>query len=132
MEEQQGRLKAMWRVEVSEEQLAWFSHFAGFVPPDVDPRTVPQWPGWLAHRQSLAHGDAAYIHEDSIEKVRNFRTPVLLFKSRDSSAFLVRIIDILGEEFPRAAVHDLPGGHALHVVSTEDFFRLFLPFLARG
>jgi len=131
MKERQEKLKAMWRVDISEEQLAWFSHFAGFVPPDVDPRKMPPWPGWLLHRQSLAHGDAPYLHQDAIEKVREFRKPVLLFKSRDSSDFLIRIIDILGEEFPQATVHDLPGGHALHVVSMEDFFRLFLPFLSR-
>lgn len=97
--------------------------------PHFDPKVLPPWPGWLEHRQSLAHGDAPYTHEDDFGKVRAFDKPVLLFKSGDSSAFLIRIIDILGEEFPHARVHDLSGGHALHVVAMEEFFRLFLPFL---
>jgi pimeloyl-ACP methyl ester carboxylesterase len=129
MRDRQEKLRAMWHVDASEEQLAWFSHFAGFVPPDIDPRKMPQWPGWFEHRRSLAHGDAPYLHEDDIAKVRKFSKPVLLFKSRDSSDFLIRIVDILAEEFPHPAVHDLPGGHALHVVSMEEFFRIFLPFL---
>ena len=130
--QKQKLLSAMWRVDVTEEQLAWFSHFAGFVPPDVDPRTLPAWPGWLAHRQSLANGDATYQHEDDIGKVRRFGKTVLLFKSRDSSDFLIRIVDILGKEFPHATVHDLPGGHAMHLVGKEEFFNLFLPFLRAG
>jgi pimeloyl-ACP methyl ester carboxylesterase len=127
--DQQKQLAAMWRVDVTEDQLAWFTHFAGFVPKGVDPKSLPPWPGWLAHRQSLAHGDAPYLHEDDISRVRKFPKPVLLFKSRDSSGFLIRIVDILGAEFPGAVVHDLPGGHALHVVGMEDFFRIFLPFI---
>jgi pimeloyl-ACP methyl ester carboxylesterase len=129
MLDRQEKLEAMWHVDVSEEQLAWFCHFAGFVPKAVDPRTLPPWPGWFEHRRSLAHGDAPYLHEDDIAKVRSFPKPVLLFKSRDSSDFLIQIVDILAEDFPHAAVHDLPGGHALHVVFMEDFFRIFLPFL---
>jgi pimeloyl-ACP methyl ester carboxylesterase len=125
----QERLKALWRAEVSEEQLAWFCHFAGFVPADVDPRKVPPWPSWFEHRQSLANGDATYLHKDDIEKVRKFDKPVLLFKSRDSSDFLISVVDILGQEFPRAKVHDLPGGHALHVMGMEQFLAIFVPFL---
>ncbi|HVP18128.1 MAG TPA: alpha/beta hydrolase [Spirochaetia bacterium] len=127
--DRQRQLIAMWRVDVTEEQLAWFTHFAGFVPPDLDPRTMPAWQAWAAHRQSLAHGDATYMHQDDIERVRKFPKPVLLFKSRDSSEFLQQIIDILSEEFRNATVHDLPGGHAMHVLNREAFLGLFLPFI---
>ncbi len=127
--EQQRLLAAMWRTEISEEQLAWFCHFAGFVPPNLDPRDLAGWPAWFAHRQSLAHGDATYQHSDDIAKVRAFAKPVLLFKSRDSPAFLKQIVHILGEEFPRALVHDIPGGHALHIVRMGEFLGYFLPFL---
>ncbi len=129
VEQQQARLDVMWQAEVSEDQLAWFCHFAGFVPTQVDPRTVPAWPGWVAHRQSLAHGNAPGRHADDIGKVRRFARPVLLFKSRDSTEFLQKIVDVLGEEFPHGTVHDIPGGHALHVVNPEAFFAVFLPFL---
>ena len=33
-------------------------------------------------------------------------------------------------EFPYADVHDLAGGHALHIVRMEEFFGVFLPFLS--
>jgi hypothetical protein len=86
----------------------------------------------VAHRQSLAHGDATYQHEDDLGKVRQFPKPVLLLKSSDSSEFLIRIVDILGQEFPHAVVHDLPGGHGLHLVGMEAFFRIFLPFISEA
>jgi pimeloyl-ACP methyl ester carboxylesterase len=129
MRDRQEKLKAMWHVEATEEQLAWFCHFAGFVPPDTDPRTLPPWPSWFEHRRSLAHGDAPYLHEEDMNKVRKFTKPVLLFKSRDSSDFLIQIVDILAEEFPHATVHDLPGGHAMHVTSMESFLGVFRRFL---
>ncbi len=132
MLERQRSLAAMWRAEISEEQLAWFTHFAGFVPPAVEPRTLPQWPSWMEHRQSLAHGDAVYLHEDDIGLVRQFGRPVALFKSSESADFLIRIVDILGEEFPEATVHDLPGGHAMHIASMERFLELFREHLDRG
>ncbi len=126
---QQKQLQAMWQADITEEQLAWFTHFAGFVPAHINPTTLPAWPSWVTHRQSLAHGAAPYLHDDKIEKVRSFRKPVLLFKSKDSSGFLNKIIDILGEEFPQSIVHDLPGGHALHVINIDHFLEIYMPFL---
>jgi pimeloyl-ACP methyl ester carboxylesterase len=115
--------------DVSEEQLATFVHFAGFVPASVDPRSVPQWPVWVHHRQSLRNGDAAFRHQDSLERVRRFRSPVLLFKGVGSPDYLRDIIDILAQEFPNARVHELPGAHALHVVSMTRFLEIFDAFL---
>jgi pimeloyl-ACP methyl ester carboxylesterase len=70
--------------EISEEQLARFAHFAGFVPPSVAPQSVPPWPVWVQYRQSLRNGDAAFRHDDTFERVRRFRRPVLLFKGTGS------------------------------------------------
>ena len=128
LEEQEKSLRPMAAEEVSEEQLAWFTHFAGFVPPDVDPRKLPQWPTWMEYRQSLRTGDAAVRHQDDIAKVRGFGRPVLLFKGTGSAAFLNRIVDVLGQEFPQAAVEELPGGHALHLANRERFLGLLAPF----
>ncbi len=127
--EDQKTIRALGPRDVSETQLVWFTHFAGFVPQDVDPRTLPQWPVWFKHRQSLRTGDVVYRHEDDIRRVRNFTKPVLLFKGEGSSAWLHEIVDILAIEFPRAEVVTLPGGHAPHIVSMERFMEQLTKFV---
>ncbi len=115
--------------DITEAQLEWFTHFAGFVPADVDPRTLPQWPVWLRHRQSLRTGDVVFQHTDDIQRVRVFKKPVLLFKGVGSSKFLHDIIDILGEELPNARIERLPGGHAPHIVAMQQFMNILNKFL---
>ncbi len=127
--EEQKYIQTLATDDVSEEQLVWFSHFAGFVPPNVDPRSLPTWPSWFKHRQSLRNGDAVYRHNDDINLVRAFSKPVLLFKGEGSAPFLHQIIDILAEEFPNAHVETLPGGHALHILSMPAFMDIFSHFL---
>lgn len=115
--------------EVSETQLAQFVRFAGFVTGDAVPQNLPQWPLWMQHRQSLRTGDAAFRHDDDITRVRNFKKPALLFKGQGSPDYLRSIVDGLGEEFPNASVHELPGAHALHIVSMDRFMEMFTGFL---
>jgi len=115
--------------EISEAQLAQFAHFAGFVPPGTVPQSVPQWPLWLQHRQSLRNGDAAFRHDDDIARLRRFQQPVLLFKGGGSPDYLREIIDVLGQELPSARVEDLPGAHALHIASMTRFMEIFRAFL---
>ncbi len=127
--QEQKMIQALGSSDVSEAQLEWFTHFAGFVPSNVDPKTLPQWPVWVKHRQSLRTGDVTYRHEDEIQRVRNFGNPVLLFKGTGSSTFLHQIIDVLAVEFPHARVEILPGGHAPHIVSMEPFMKTLYDFL---
>ncbi|MCI0711871.1 MAG: alpha/beta hydrolase [Chloroflexi bacterium] len=115
--------------DVSEDQLVYFAHFAGFVPEDVDPRTLPLWSSWFKHRQSLRMADAPFRHEDNIELVRAFDRPVLLVKGEGSSTYYYDIIDILAEEFPNAHVVSFPGGHAPHIISMQPFMDEFRRFL---
>ena len=127
--EEQKTFQKLAGAEISEEQLEWFTHFAGFVPPGENPRELPQWPVWVEHRQSLRTGDVVYRHEDDIARVRSFKKPALLFKGEGSPEFLQDIIDILGQEFPYAQVEMLPGAHALHIVSMERFMATLNKFL---
>ncbi len=115
---------------VSEEQLIGFIHVAGILPEHVDPRTLPQWPQWFEHRQSLRIGDIPFQHEDSIDLVRKFEKPVLLVKGEGSSPYYHDIIDVLAEELPNARVTTFPGGHAAHMVSIEPFLELFTSFIS--
>jgi pimeloyl-ACP methyl ester carboxylesterase len=129
MLEQKKQLQTLGPGDVSEEQLEWFSHFAGFVQPDTDPRSLPMWPIWVEHRRSLRQGDVVFRHSDRIERVRTFDRPVLLCKGQGSAEFLNEVIDILGEEFPNARIISLPGGHALQVVSMDRFMEILRAFL---
>ena len=128
--DEQKYLQTLATDDVSEEQLITFTHIAGLVPEDVDPRTLPQWPVWFKHRQSLRIGDIEFRHEDSIELVRTFEKPVLLVKGEGSNPFLHAIIDVLAEEFPNARVVTFPGGHAPHIVSMQSFLERFTRFLS--
>ena len=130
--EEQKFQKSLATDDVTEEQLVWFCHFAGFVPRNVDPRTLPQWPAWYKHRQSLRNGDGVFLHEDNIDLVRKFDKPVLLVKGEGSSSFLHNIIDILAEEFPNVRVVTFPGGHAPHLASMQPFLDRFSRFLNDG
>jgi pimeloyl-ACP methyl ester carboxylesterase len=127
--EDQKKIQTLGPLDVDEAQLVWFTHFAGFVPQDVNPRTLPQWPAWFKHRQSLRTGDVVYRHEDDIQRARSFKKPTLLFKGEGSSPWLHQITDILAAEFPHAQVETLPGGHAPHIVSMEAFMSTFSSFL---
>ncbi len=118
--------------DISESQLEWFTHFAGFVPRNVDPKTLHQWPVWVKHRQSLRTGDVAYRHDDDIERVRNFTRPTLLFKGENSSLWLHQIVDILADKFPNVRMEILPGGHAPHIVSIERFMEILVGFVSSG
>lgn len=114
---------------ISENQLIKFLHFSGLLPEDVDPRTLPQWPVWAKHRQSLRLGGSEFRHEDSLELVRTFEKPVLLVKGEGSNLDLYVAIDILAEELPNAQVESFPGGHAPHIVSMQPFLEVFTRFV---
>lgn len=116
--------------DLSEEQLIRFTHFAGLVPEGEDPRTLPQWPVWFKHRQSLRIGGTEYQHEDSIELVRAFDKPVLLVKGEGSSLYQHEIVDVLAKELPIAQVVTFQGGHAAHIVSMQPFLERFTEFLS--
>ncbi len=127
--DEQKKFQSLDSDDVTEAQLEWFAHAVGLVPPDVDPKELPVWPSWVKHRQSQRMGDTPFRHEDSMERVRSFNKPVLLFKGEGSSKLQMEIIDVLGENFPDAQVYTLPGGHALPVVSMDNFMKILTSFL---
>jgi pimeloyl-ACP methyl ester carboxylesterase len=118
--------------DISEDQLVWFTHFAGFVPQHIDPRSLPPWPVWFQHRQSLRAGDAVFQHEDELARVRKFPRPTLLLKGTGSTPAFHQIIDLLGEAFPDAEVHELRGGHAPHLAEPDHFRQLLDDLLERS
>lgn len=125
-------LRTLSTDDVTEAQLVQFTHFAGLIPEDMDPRTIPQWDTWYQHRQSLRFGDAPYRHDDDIDLVRQFEKPVLLVSGEGSSPFYRDIIDVLLEELPDARMVAFPRGHAPHILSMRPFMARFTQFLSTG
>lgn len=129
--EQQAFFRTMSREDVSEAQLIKFLHHTDIVPPQVDPRTLPPWPGWHKHRQSLRMRDTPFTHEDSVALLRAFDKPVLLVKGETTNPNLHHdVVDVLQEELPNAQTVTFPGGHAVPVVSMEPFLERFAEFLS--
>lgn len=107
--------------DITEEQLEVFLHAAGIVPKDVNPRTLPPWPGWVKHRRSLLNTSATMDHMDDPGKLTRFDRPVLLVKGTGSAEFLHQVIDALARQLPNAKVIELPGGHAPQLASMNEF-----------
>lgn len=114
-------LYATMKGDVTEAQLGTFVRAAGLVPPGMEPHQLPSWPSWVEHRRSLRTEDAAWAHIDSADRLRRFDRPVMLVKGVGTASFLADITDALAATLPNATVVELPGGHAPHIVSTEDF-----------
>lgn len=114
-------LHAEMKDEVTKEQLTRFLDGAGLIPPGGSAEDIPSWPTWVEHRRSLRTGDAVWQHRDDAARLRAFDRPVLLLKGTGSTHALHRIIDTLGDTMPNATVLELPGGHAPHIVSIDQF-----------
>ena len=113
---------------ITEDDLALFARMAGFVPPGLNPRDMPGWPSWVAHRQSLRNVPIVLKHEDSVGRLKNIQCPVLLVKGTGSSKFLHDVIDALAGHIPHAEIAEWPAGHAPHIVSMEPFLDRLVKF----
>ena len=108
--------------EVSDEDLGEFLRLAGFVAPGDDPRSHANWSRWLPHRMALSwQSDKADRSGRSLEELPRIRCPVLLVKGTDTTDWLKRVVDVLGERLPAATVVELPGDHACHIQSIDAF-----------
>jgi pimeloyl-ACP methyl ester carboxylesterase len=106
---------------ITDEMLAGFLQEVGFVKPGQSPRELPQWQQWLPFKNSLRNSPAVVDHKDDLERLRKFNAPVLLVKGTGSAPFLHKIIDNLVLHLPNSHVIEMPGGHAPHIVSRDEF-----------
>lgn len=107
--------------DITEDMLAGFLVEAGFVKPGQSPRELPQWQQWVPFRRSLRQNPFVANHRGDLKPVQDFKPPVLLVKGTGSSPWLHRVIDALEANLPNARVIELPGGHAPHIVSRDQF-----------
>ncbi len=119
------------RGDVSEEQMADFVHLVGIIPPDVDPRSLPQWPLWVKYRRSLRGNIAPFVTRDDPSRLERIRSPVLLVKGTGSAPFLHAVIDRLASRLPDSEVIEYPAGHAPHIVSMDRFMEKMASFQAQ-
>lgn len=109
------------RGDISEDQLASFLEFAGFLKPGQSARDLPQWGVWTSYRQSLRNSPAVINHHDELKRLHAFQPPTLLVKGTGSAQFLHRIIDGLAVAIPNCRVVEMPAGHAPQIVSMDRF-----------
>jgi pimeloyl-ACP methyl ester carboxylesterase len=117
--------------EVTEDDLAEFLQLAGLVQPGEDAREHPAWDRWLPHRMALSWQSEELDRSDrSVDELVNIRCPVLLVKGSVTDDLDRRVVDVLGERLPNATVVELPGDHASHVQSIDDFLEALESHLA--
>lgn len=107
--------------DVNEAELERFIRAVGLIPPEIEPKELPQWSDWVAHRRSLRIGAGPLDHDDELERLRTFKRPVLLVTGTGTAPFHRHIHDALAEHLPRARTAEMPGGHAPHVISKDRF-----------
>lgn len=118
--EQERMLRGL-RGDISEAQLEEFLHTAAIVPPGMSAREFPQWSVWTQHRRSLRNSPAVFEHQDDLGRLERLQRPVLLVTGTGTATFLRAIIETLQSRLPRARTVELPGGHAPHLASTDQF-----------
>ena len=117
--------------EVGEDDLGEFLRLAGFVKAGEDPRRHPNWERWVPHREALSWSFERLDHPArSVAELAEVRCPVLLVKGTVTADWLKRVVDVLGERLPNAAVLELPGDHACHIESIEAFLEALERHLA--
>jgi pimeloyl-ACP methyl ester carboxylesterase len=108
--------------DVTEDDLAEFLGIAGFVGPKEDAREHPSWQRWLQHRNALSwQSEAADRSGRRVDDLPRIACPVLLVRGDVTAPWLRRVVDVLAGSLPRATVLNLPGDHACHIQSIDQF-----------
>lgn len=108
--------------EVTEDHLARFLGYAGFVEDPSAARQHPNWERWVPHRMTLSwQSEKVDRSGRSVDELLSVTCPVLLVKGTVTEPWLKRVVDVLGERFPEARVVELAGDHASHIQSIDRF-----------
>jgi len=119
--------------DVSEDDLATFLEYAGFVPNRAEATTHPNWERWVPHRMALSWQSEEVDHPArAVDELARVSTPTLLVKGTVTADWLKRIVDVLGSWLPNASVLELEGDHACHIQSIDAFLAAFQQHLTRA
>ena len=108
--------------KVTEDDLARFLGFAGFVEDPAQVRNHPYWDRWVPHRMALSWlSEEVFRAGRSVKDLSSITCPVLLVKGTVTEPWEKRVVDVLGEYLPNARVVELEGDHAAHIQSIDRF-----------
>lgn len=108
--------------EVTEDDLARFLGFGGFVEDPAQVRSHPYWDRWVSHRMALSWlSEEVFRSGRSVKDLSLITCPVLLVKGTVTEPWEKRVVDILGVYLPNARVVELEGDHAAHIQSIDRF-----------
>jgi pimeloyl-ACP methyl ester carboxylesterase len=119
--------------DVTEDDLAAFLELAGLASSKEEARRDPYWERAVPHRAALSWYSEDFDRSHrSIEELANIRCAVLLVKGSVTTKSDKRVVDVLGERLPNATVLELPGDHASHIQSIDEFMEAMEKHLAGG
>jgi pimeloyl-ACP methyl ester carboxylesterase len=117
--------------EVTEDDLAQFLEYAGFVANRTEARRHPNWERWVPHRMALSwQGEDLDHPARRLDELARVSCPTLLFKGTVTADWLRRVVDVLSGLLPHATVVELEGDHACHIHSMDAFLETFEAHLA--
>jgi pimeloyl-ACP methyl ester carboxylesterase len=124
-------LHELFGKDVTEDDLAAFLETAGLASSKKEARSDPYWERAVPHRMALSWYSEDFDRSArAIEELANIRCPVLLVKGSVTTKGEKRVVDVLGERLPNATVLELPGDHASHIQSIDEFLEAFEEHLA--
>jgi pimeloyl-ACP methyl ester carboxylesterase len=118
------------RENLSDDDLEQVLHVAALVPPETNPRELPQWPLWVQHRQSLRAVPFIADYQGDRRRLPKLTTPTLLVKGTGGDPLAHKVIEELARRLPNAQMAEWPGGHTPHIVSMEPFLERMAAFQA--
>jgi pimeloyl-ACP methyl ester carboxylesterase len=118
--------------EVTEDDLARFLEYAGFVPDRSEARRHPNWDRWVPHRMALSWQPEEVDHPGrTVDDLARVSCRALLVKGTATARWLARVVDVLADRLPEARVLALEGDHACHIQSMDAFLEALEHHLAR-
>jgi pimeloyl-ACP methyl ester carboxylesterase len=117
--------------EPTDAQLVEFLRALGDCGTNAPAKDDPRSDQWLKRRRCLRGLSAVPNHTDEVDRLMNFRRPVLLITGANSPRFHRRINELLAAHLPIIEAADLPGGHSAVNTARRAFLVRLRSFLAR-
>lgn len=129
----QAALKIKHRLPSEAEAAALVCVIFGCSPGDElhQARRLPLWPTVLRNRSALSGAFAVAEHRPASSLLEHLRAPVLYVSGVGSSPFHSRINSNFRRAVPAARYIELPGGHAVPVISAQLLGAAILDFTAQ-
>lgn len=118
--------------DVTEDDLATFLEYAGFVANRDEARSHPNWERWVPHRMALSwQGEELDHPARSVGDLDRVSCSTLLVKGTVTADWLKKVVDVLGHRLRNTTVVELEGDHACHIQSIDAFLDAFERHMAQ-